>query len=492
MKRFNLFLSILLIFFTTQAFAQQQKPVGKKYITIYMGIQHQEVLSHLPPGSEFFGDFRDFVEGELDRERKTLRFIPKKVGLSTLTIHDRKGQKLFEYRIDVRKSQLTKVVREVRSLLRDIEGITIKIVNNKVIIDGKVLLPRDLNRIYGVIKEFGEQVSSLVEINPIAQKKIAEIIERDINNPDIEVRAINGKFILKGIANSQDEKAKAEIIAKTYVPPPIINEAEAIGKIKKRKEAFVINLLQIRASAPPEPKKTIQLVVHYVEMSKKYLNSSSFRWTPGIQDNSNVSFTRDTRSNNSGIITEISGIITGLLPKLNYAKQHGHARILQSTSVTTKDGQKGVVSSTEQIPFNVRQPSTAGDIVTTQFATVGVSSEITPKIVNPRSDMIELGMQFSVSAPTGESDAGPTTSKNMVQTTVNVRSGQSAAVGGLIKNTSGTDYNPENVDDAIIALYASKKFRNNKSQFVIFVTPIIRASASAGSERIKRKFRLRD
>src|SRR5690606_56184 len=207
---------------------------------------------------------------------------------------------------------------------------------------------------------------------------------------------------------------------------------------KKRKEAEVINLLQIRAGAPPEPKKTIQLVVHYVEMSKKYLNSSSFKWAPGLQDNTSVKFTKDTTTNNSGIVSEISGIITGLLPKLNYAKQHGHARILQSSSVTTKDGQKGIVSATEQIPFVVRQPSASGDINTTQFANIGISTEITPKIVNPRSDMIELGMQFSVSALVGNTSAGPQTSKNMVQTTVNVRSGQSAAVGGLIKNTSGT------------------------------------------------------
>ena len=188
---------------------------GKKYLTLYMGIQHQEVLSHLPPGSEFLGDFRSIVEGKLDRERKTLVFVPKKPGLGTLTVHDRKGKKLFEYRVEVRVSDLTRVVREVRGLLKDIEGISIKIVNKKVIIDGKVLMPRDLNRIYGVMNQYDKLVDSLVEINPIAQKKIAEIIERHINNPDVEVRAVNGKFILKGIVNSVGEKANSEKIART-------------------------------------------------------------------------------------------------------------------------------------------------------------------------------------------------------------------------------------------------------------------------------------
>ncbi|MCB0377146.1 MAG: BON domain-containing protein [Bdellovibrionales bacterium] len=492
MKKFKCFASILItaVLFCGNLWAQEDNKYGKKYITLYMGIPHQEVLSHLPPGSEFFGDFRTFVKGELDRERKTLHFTPLKPGLSTLTINDRKGKKLFEYRIEVRKSELTKVVREVRGLLSDIEGIEIKIVNNKVIIDGKVLLPRDLNRIYGVIKQFDGQVSSLVEINPIAQKKIAEIIERDINNPDIEVRAVNGKFILKGIANSEAEKAKAEIIAKTYVPPPVINEAESAGIVKKRKELVVINLLQIRSSPPPEPKKTIQLVVHYVELNKKYLNSASFKWAPGVQDNTNIKFTKDSRENNNGIVSEISGVITGLLPKLNWAKRHGFARVLESTSVTTQDGQKGVVSSQTKIPFLVRQPQNIGN--TTQFADVGVNSEITPKIVNPRSDMIQLGMKFTVSALAGTTSAGPQVAQNFVETTVNVRSGQSAAVGGLIKNSSNTEYNPDDTSEAIISLYASKDFRSNKSQFVVFVTPIIKSSASAGSEKIKQKFRLQE
>ena len=478
--------------FAMPIFAQSKEDVkfGKKYIHLYMGIPHLEVLSHLPPGAEFFGDFRKFVDGELDREQKTLRFTPKKTGVGTLTINDRKGKKLFEYRIDVRKSDLTRVVREVRGLLHDIEGVSIKIVNNKVIIDGKVLLPRDLNRIYGVIKQYDGQVASLVEINPIAQKKIAEIIERDINNPDIEVRAVNGKFILKGIANSEAEKARAEIIAKTYIPPPVINEAEAQGVVKKRKELTVINLLAIRQPPPAEPSKTIQIVVHYVELSKKYLRSSAFKWAPTLEDQTSVEFSKDTRNNTNGIVTTISGIVSNLLPKLNWAKQHGFARILESSSVTTKDGKLGKTSSQTRIPFLVRNPDSVGN--TTQFAPVGINTEIMPKIINPRSDMIELGLKFSVSSLAGTSAAGPQVAQNLVETTVNVRSGQSAAVGGLIKNSTSTDYNPDNTGDALFSLYASKDFRRSRSQFVVFITPIIKTSASAGSERIKRKFRVRD
>ena len=483
---FTLSLSLI----SNHSLAKEEESYGKRFIHLYIGIPHTEVLSHLPPGAEFLGDFRKVVEGKLDRETKTLQLKPLKPGIGTLSIHDRKGNKIFEYRMDVRKSELTRVVREVRGLLHEVEGIKVKIVNNKVIIDGQVLMPRDLNRIYGVIKQYGDQVDSLVEVSPRAQNRIAKIIEDDINNPDIEVHAINGKFILKGVANSEGEKATAEIIAKTYIPAPVINEAEARGVIKKRKEQVVINLISVRSRGPQPPDKIIQLVVHYVEMSKKYLRSSAFRWAPSIQDNSSVGFTRDSTTNNDGVIAEISGIISGLLPKLNTAKSHGFARILESTSVTTKNRKPGLVQSSTRVPFLVQQGNLGGS--TTEFADVGIKSEITPTIVNPRSDIIELKMKFEVSSLVGNTDRGPQTASNIVNTVVDVRSGQSAAVGGLISNTSGTEYNPESNPDAIFNLSASKAFRRNKSQFVIFVTPIIKSSASAGSEKIKRRFRLRE
>src|SRR5947208_3215786 len=80
-------------------------------------------------------------------------------------------------------------------------------------IDGEILLPRDMNRIYSVVSQFSDVASSIVTMSPLAQKKIAEMIERDIGNPEIHCRAVNEKFILEGVASSEGEKQKSEIIA---------------------------------------------------------------------------------------------------------------------------------------------------------------------------------------------------------------------------------------------------------------------------------------
>ena len=74
-----------------------------------------------------------------------------------------------------------------------------------------------------------------------------------------------------------------------------------------------------------------------------------------------------------------------------------------------------------------------------------------------------------------------------------MRDRQSAAVGGLIRNEAATAYNPPSgAKNPIISLYASKQFQKKQSQFVVFVTPVVKTSASAGAEQIKKKFRLHE
>lgn len=323
---------------------------GNKYLILYQGVEQEETLPVLPQGAEFGGDWKGVTKVAVAKEYQKIRFTPTKSGLATLTIHDRRGQKVFEYRIEVRDTRLTKMVREIRALLSDIEGIQIKIVNDRVVVDGKVVHPEDLNRIVGVLGQYGNDAASLVEVSPFAQQKIAEIIQREINNPDVQVHARNGVFVLTGEVQSEYDKTQAELIARTYVPAPTFGEAEKTKDLLKPKRDNVANLLFIRPPPTVEPQpKLIQVVLHYVELSKDYANSSLFQWTPSISDQTNVTFTQDTR-NPSGIVSSITGVISNLLPKLNWAKSHGHARILKTTSIMTKDGVTATLSSMATVP----------------------------------------------------------------------------------------------------------------------------------------------
>ena len=121
-----------------KSFAQEEestptKSRPRRFITLTIGLEHDEKLPPVPEAISFKGDFRKITAASYSKEENTLRFVPKAEGIATLTVHDSKGRVVAEFHIDVKKSKLDAVVREMQSLLGDIEGITIKIVNNKKI-----------------------------------------------------------------------------------------------------------------------------------------------------------------------------------------------------------------------------------------------------------------------------------------------------------------------------------------------------------------------
>ncbi len=482
--------------------AREQDAEAKKapsrprtFLTLTLGVEHEQKLPPIPSFVTFKGDYKRITSVALSKESKVLRFNPQREGIGTLTLHDSKGRAVAEYRLEVRKSRLDTIMREMQGLLGDIEGIQTKIVNNKVIIDGQVLLPKDMNRIYNVVTQYGDQATSIVTLSPLAQKKIAEFIARDINNPEIEVRAVNEKFILQGMANNEDEKARAEIIAKMYVPSLVLDKAEQEGVVKKPKPTNdgIVNLITVKAQAAPPPGKIVQLVIHYVELNKDYSKSFRFQFMPNLEDGSQLKFETGNGAA-GGAVTTITGIISNLLPKLNWAKEHGYSRVLESSSLIVQDGKKGTLNSFQDVPYQTAQ----GDkgVPVTAFKQIGMKSGITPVIFGERSDSINLTIDFSISALIGTTSGGaPLTSNNDLSTDIVVRSGQSAAVGGLITNRTNTGYNklpPGQSTNPILSLYASRAFQRDQSQFVVFITPIIKSSASSGAEKIKKKFRLRD
>lgn len=491
------FFKILILSFMSFSLAlqaQDESGANNKFrseedLSLTVGLPYDKKLDFLPNNADYKGDFKNCVKLSVSAEVKTLRFTPNQVGTCTLSIYNDRNQKVFQYRIVVKKSNLYVVAREIKSLLSEIEGIEIKIVNNRVVVDGQVLLPRDMSRIYSVVKEYGDQASMLVTLSPVAQKKIAQFIEKDINNGEIHVRAVNNKFILEGYAVDLAEKQRAEIIAKTYVPDEVIQRgAGDVIKVRKNSQV-VINLITVKTAAPPEPGKIIQVVVHYVELKKDYERGFSFGWTPTIGDNTNISFSSGSRES-AGVVSQITGTISNLLPKLNWAKAHGYARVLQSTSIIVQDGKKGLIKSMTRVPY---QTVGADGLAKTDFEEAGISTNVTPQIIGAKSDSIQLSIEFVIKALLGMTSEGPLVSNSNINTEILVRSGQSAAIGGLVSTSSGTNYNklPKGVaGNPLISLYSSKAFHRDQSQFVVFITPVIKQSASEGSEAIKQKFRL--
>ncbi len=462
-------------------------------LPLYVGIEYDYRLSKNLKGKRlrFEGTYKHYTGLKYNRTLGTLRFTPRKIGLGVINIKDRKEQILKTFSVRVRNTDLHETATEVQSLLKDIDGISIKVLNNRVIIDGEIVVPRDIRRVHDVVVEYKGKATSLVTLSPLAQNKLAKFIEKEINNPNVTVRATNMTFILEGFVNSPEGKTRAKEIADLYVPDYIVDLAVSQSKIKERVREPVLNYIKVIEKKSDGRRKLIQLIIHYVELNKDYADNFRFQWTPQIEDGTRFTFTSGTLGLGriGGII---SGTINNFLPKLNWAKSFGFARILHSANVVTEDQKAASIQSQKMIPYQATSGPQGEQSIALQ--PTGISISLTPIVVGPRGDSIQLSnINFKVNNLVGSSGGTPITTTRSLQTSIHVQNGLSAVIGGIISNKTFSDYNREpnsQESNPLFSFLSSKKFNRSQSQFVIFVTPIIKSSASAGVNRIKKKFKL--
>lgn len=478
--------------------AEPNKKRIRRHLNLIAGMKHDEEISIPEIPLTYKGGGVELVDLQRIKNTDTFRLLPTKVGNGIVTIHNKKtGQILVELRIDIRDQVIEKTLREIQALLADIEGIEYKIVNNRIILDGFVLLPKDLKRIGQVIGQFAEggasNISSLVSLSPLAKKKIVEYIARDINNPEITVSSIGDFIKLEGFVNSIEEKNRINDVVLLYLPDIVTEKGQenlrnvtmADRKPQTDVGAYVINLIQVRKAEDKvtPPPKMIQVVIHVVEYAERYLKNFNFTFSPSLRGLGESQTQGQT--NAPGSISELASIVDNLLPKLNWARTHGYIRLLDTASLLTQD--KNTTASISRTfalsngATQVGQPPPVGQTFTLNLTLRS------PTIMSERSELVQTGINV-VTNGQGLS-LGPSTT---VDTQISVRSRQSAAIAGIISKKSENQFGGPTGAGAIVTLNHGKSYTKSTNNYVLFVTPIIKSSASAGVEQVKKKFRFKD
>ena len=470
----------------------------RRHLSLIAGVKHDEefLIPNVP--LNFKGSV-ELVEMQRIKGTDIFRILPTKEGNGIITVHNKKtGQIFLEIRVDIRKQDVEKNLREIQALLADIEGIEYKIVNSKILLDGFVLLPADLIRIGSVMTQFSpEIVKSLVRLSPLARKKIVEYIARDVNNPEITITTVGDFIKLEGQVNSPEEKSRVADIVNLYLPDIVTDKVAGLEnvEIKGRRvsgsgESLIINLITVRKQEDKvePPPKMIQVVLHFVEFSDRYLKNFAFTFSPSL---STISSSAQRAPGASSTFADSVNLINNLLPKINWARNHGFLRVLDTASVLTQD--KNPASITRNFATNPGSTTNGGAPGAAAAPPAGSSGSlnlnVTPTIKSERSGLIELNLTVATTPATGAT-ISPTTN---VTTKISVRDRQSAAFGGIINKKSSNDYGgPTDTNGAIITLNHGKKYEKSNGNFVVFVTPIIKSSASAGVEQIKKKFRMKE
>lgn len=442
---------------------------------------------------------------------RTLLLVPRSPGYTDMVIHDTNGKPRIKYLVRVTREDLGQVIAELNNLLGDIEGIEIKPLGDRVVIDGEIKLPKDMSRIIRVIDAMKDRdakkavpIRNLATISKVTMNVLAELIEREIGSPEISVRVVNNTIWLEGVASNNFEADRAEEIAKSYLPEAFVEKSKGEGgEVRPKQEGgnvgglpTINSMLRIKQAEAPPPEKDIKITMNYVELLNEYDKTFNFSWKPLAQESGNVQYSTALGELSANLVATVSS----LFPKLNTAKNHAHARVLKQEQLIVKNGasQPGAIESS--IDFYARNVNDRGE-ASLQPISVQNATRVRGRIIEG-SDSIELGIQITLNTLLGTNQGAPIIAKNSLQTQVTIKNGDSAALAGYAVDQALSGYNREPTQripgvgetsgggTPLFNLERSKAYKRQKQQYVIFVTPEVLRTASAGTEDIQRKFRL--
>jgi pilus assembly protein CpaC len=472
--------------------------VVEENIEVQIGIDRiQSVNFEFPQGGVSLGS--DILSVKVDRARKELTLKGIKQGETSLTIRDSSGEIKKTYIVRVTATGKSKIVSEIRELIGDVEGLEIGIKGDKVYVGGEIVVPSDIGRVSIVLDTYPE-VLRLVELSPqtqrvIARKMMDELFKNGLK--EVTVRIVNKTFWIEGVVSSKAKETLALDIVKAYLPDKLESLAFGKDRVASAQRSSIISFLAINEKKDPPPApKLVKITSQFVELTKDYSRLFGFKWAPLMGESSgSISFGQSqetggvsARGNNT-----LAATISNLFPKLNSVKNAGYARIVQSGMVVVKDTVRGTISKNQRIPFAIG----TGDFTRASEATITFNMGVTPTILE--EEKVDMNLTIDVTLPTGTgANSVPVTTTNNIATNVVVKSKESAVIGGIVQTSSTTAYDkddpapPANQQAApLFRLIRSKNYRTSKSQYVIFVTPELIESASAGTEEIRKKFRRR-
>ena len=177
--------------------------------------------------------------------------------------------------------------------------------------------------------------------------------------------------------------------------------------------------------------------------------------------------------------------IDGVLDALD---QEGLITMLAEPNLTAMSGQTASFLAGGEFPIPVAQDTTGA--ISVEFKPYGVSLDFTPTVLADNRISLKVRPEVSEIDPTNSVTTGsikiPALTVRRVDTTVELSSGQSFAIGGLLQSKSS---------DVLSALpglgrlpvlgklFSSKDYLNNKSEVVVIVTPYIVQPAGPGQLR---------
>ncbi len=298
--------------------------------------------------------------------------------------------------------------------------------------------------------------------------KLNSMVQSLLPDSKVTFRSMDGALVMSGNASSPVDVENIRRLAQPYLQgnQALINMVESTGSDQV---TLMVKIAEVQRN---------QLKRFGIHL-ENIISRGSFVY--GLAQGRDVvnaiggSFLRNGSDNSIGIgFNSPNASVNGVIDAL---EGQGLISILAEPNLTTVSGQPASFLAGGEFPIPVVGEDSA---VTIEYRPFGVSLAFTPTILS--KDKISLVVSPEVSAISTEGSIQtqgfnvPSINTRRATTTVELGSGQSFAIAGLLQNDRSNDISkfPALGDVPILgALFRSNEFRNDQTELVIIVTPFI-------------------
>ena len=344
-------------------------------------------------------------------------------------------------------------------------------------------------------KDVGEIAEYMVVVSPedVGQ---ALLIEEAIGLPDVHVRKIGEKILLTGSVENQYERNYALQIASFYVKGNVSlplstgslgkldletsestsNSSDDIDPTKVETKGSIVDLLKMLHPTQ------VRLEAQVIDINSDNTKDLGFQYGMGNGSRAGISISPNTfgfgesESNSRGEYSNnplkwLDRHRTDVIASIRALVSDGKARILSRPSITTMSGEQATIQIGGQIPYTTS--NLAG--TTVQFKDYGIILQCKPIV--DADNKITVAVHAEVSNLSGQAiDGQPIISNRHADAVVNLESGTSMLIGGLMDSSESKSISkiPLLGDIPILGEFFKYSYKSrNKRELIIIVTPTV-------------------
>jgi pilus assembly protein CpaC len=304
----------------------------------------------------------------------------------------------------------------------------------------------------------GVQRRTLSVIVSESYSQLKAIIDEVMPGAGIQVRNVNGRALVAGVVQDQAEAERALDLARSYSQGDVINALKVVGP---RQIMLKVNILELSRSGSKE------------------LGINIFRDPQGMEGANGAPF----GVIESNINLSVNGQSFSVDVLLRALETKGLAKRLANPTLVAVTGSTASFVVGGEVP--IVTSDSEGETVS-DYREYGVKLAFTPQVLPNRMIRLTISPEVSEVDWTRRVNDNPAFVSRKVETTIEINSGASFAIAGLLQRDSirSARQFPWLGDVPILgALFRSSAYQNNQTELVVVVTPILVDERSASNMR---------